>query len=1263
MSSPQDGLNGQLLTSQSDSRPSSHASPSDPRQSTNYAASEPRTSMQMDDDRRSGELEGSTLDSSSREGEKGSQRHRHGHNSGGFLLDTPFISSSKILRSTHQRQQHQSEATGAVKREAPEPEIVVPKRKSRRPWHRHKHSVGSSPLATAVTNASNAEEIPQHTLEPSAFAPNTQPAQRPTSATAPSPAVGLDTDPAQIVNLALNLSESRRRNYAGRFPSTPTSASRKLSQPSFALAENNAHRLSGGYWQQNPYGPRSPSYAHPVSTYRSGPRHAYTIPRELSDTTSLAPIAVDNDLQPDYEFSAATLARAEKARTHFELFFEYLRLLPHLPPLRPSRRGSSSSSESSDEDEVLTGRVYNPLQCIRNRKVRYREKCPIDTEAEGWHDVARVHEWVNAIEARDETGHDDPDACVRLPPFQYAHMEKPAVDEKDADRSTTSPSSSTRRPFGTSAVKTRRPRLDWIVTPAELLADAAWLEDPVNKAKILDKDNNKLYPNPALLKRVEWKYSHSIASNEPISEEQENLETGEYGPSGSLPSFQHSTQKGRHIGRGRHRHRLHESLRHATSPNNSDKDGKSSWRKSLMRSDSSSSDTSDDESWRGRARHSHWRQRLHGVRERSRDDDQHRRSKSLIRQSQESSKNVMADDTTHRDASAAVYASSASPPELRIDRGRPPAVKRVRTSMSSTGTTGDRDDPRMSFEDQDSTAPNSPLCGSHFPSIAVNLSPPSSRSPSPTKKALPSRLIGSLHERSRSKQRNKFESEEPIYETSPESPTIDKRRTLDSNFDPFERAEQLDSVPATDVSPSSPEGRGNSEIRREGSKGNRFSQESKLRGIFKGGRIAELVGNEVSKVGDLIRKKDAHGHSRKSSAASSMISDYNDSDDEKGNGGSKSSAKNLIKRLPTFSDDNNRLSRKETEKDVPKAFNSNLPTFTSPFKHDGDNRKLLDSESSSGPQGTSTTKADDAAHYESDEAVPQLSQPIPRSMPSVNDRKDSYGFTPSLNVWSEQITPRKRQNRDVYEPYASGRPPITGLANADVSSISSRKRRPTISTRAWSISERSMTTIGEPDLTDKREIERVKALLLSSGIKAREICRRAESVRDPPPDFLIRSLPNPNDPVPCVPEFEEFDCAARNFVRTFENRRSSLRQSMDRFSGRTSPSLRHELEKLETLVSQSLTPRVRAAAIEAETLTTQLNTTSTLAVKELSDALERGVRKRNRRFRWVRRTGFVLLEWLLVGVMWWVWFIVMIFKVGRGVWRATVSSIRWVLWL
>jgi hypothetical protein len=120
---------------------------------------------------------------------------------------------------------------------------------------------------------------------------------------------------------------------------------------------------------------------------------------------------------------------------------------------------------------------------------------------------------------------------------------------------------------------------------------------------------------------------------------------------------------------------------------------------------------------------------------------------------------------------------------------------------------------------------------------------------------------------------------------------------------------------------------------------------------------------------------------------------------------------------------------------------------------------------------------------------------------------------------------------------------------------------------------------------------------------------------------------------------------------------------MHHFTTTTSSPLRTQLKDLESLINNSLAPRVRATADNAEDLCVQLNTTSTLAVKSLSDALDRGVRKRRRRLRWVRRAGFVVLEWALVGMLWWVWLIVMAFKLMRGVLRGAVSGTRWILWL
>lgn len=1207
------------------------------------------------------QLEGSTLGSSSRDGEtrkrsSHSQRERQQRRTqsssgtgGGFLLDTAFLtpSASKFLRggslyrrsqpqAQHQAQSSPSEASGStgsgsgkrrVSAEA-QPELVVPKKKSRRPWHRnHKPSLGSSPLGKEVTNASTAaEEIPPH----HASFDDTH-ARAASAATNGSPTIGLDTDSAQIVNLALNLSESRRRSYQGRFVSSPIPGSgggRRISYGGQSHPSQGHHRVSG--------------YTAPEDGSRAFPHSMQQVGKESPTLSGLGFRTVDDGLrQVPYEPSQATLARAEKARVHFELFFEYLRLLPHLPPLRITEQEPASGTASQTSDGVPSSRVYNPLQAIRNRKVRFREKCPIDTESEGWHDVARVHEWVNSIEENHGDQKYEPDQCVLLPPFHSQRQEDHPAEERHADGVTSSPASSLRRG---NTVKLRRPRIDWITSPAELLADAAWLEDGLNKTKIVDKDGNRLYPESTEFKRAGKEISNPMLIKVPTLDQQEI--SGEEVSSPVLPSFHHSAPRDAR-GRGRHRHRLQNSLHISGSRSASEKGRKSKFRRSVMGSSSSSStSTSDDESSRGRGR-SHWGRRLNSKLEGAILD---KRISDLRDQESPSSPKFgefSRDDVAKRMASAPTQASQLPSPETRLDSGGQ-GLDPPRGSISSATSTGDKDYLRTSM---DSTAPNSPSYAGYFPSIAVNLSPPSSRSPSPARKALP-RMRGPFHERNRSRRRNKLEVGGPTDESSPEPNALQRKETVD--IDPLERVESFELTPVPDRLSSDERP---SELRRMGStKGQKpFGlQESKLRGIFKGGRIAEIVGNEVSRVGDLIWKKDSSLGQLRRSSTSSDESDYRDSDREKGaTGDSKSGSKALLKRLPTSSDEGQQ-SRRETE-DSSKSFMPNLPTFTSPFKQDeGDPRKssdlqlTVDSQQSSARDGGRTTNAEVSRTRNTNAGM------------FMGENRRGYGLEPALDIFREQNRPKIK---DPSEPFSLTRPPVTGLANVDP-----RKRRPTLSeaTRSWSISDRSVTALATADqnLADKREIERVRALLLTSGVKAREICRRQETVRSTPADFLVKSLANNASAlISRVPQIEEFDLAARNLVHTFETTRSTFQHSMTCFSTMTSPSLKTELENLENLINQSLTPRVRAAAADAETLSTQLNTTSTLAVKQLSDALDKGIRKRNRRFRWVRRVGFVLLEWVVVGVMWWVWLIVMMFKITRGIWRGAVSGIRWVLWL
>ncbi|KAG6026275.1 hypothetical protein E4U41_001288, partial [Claviceps citrina] len=70
-----------------------------------------------------------------------------------------------------------------------------------------------------------------------------------------------------------------------------------------------------------------------------------------------------------------------------------------------------------------------------------------------------------------------------------------------------------------------------------------------------------------------------------------------------------------------------------------------------------------------------------------------------------------------------------------------------------------------------------------------------------------------------------------------------------------------------------------------------------------------------------------------------------------------------------------------------------------------------------------------------------------------------------------------------------------------------------------------------------------------------------------------------------------------------------------------------------------------------------------LRVKAVVDTMSKMLRRRRRRLRWVRRAVWLTVEWLLVGLMWYVWAMVMILRVLLGMGRGVVGSVRWLLWL
>ncbi|KAK2795770.1 hypothetical protein FQN52_003619 [Onygenales sp. PD_12] len=1220
--------------------------PSPHSHSTRLRSTTPSTSTTAD-------LEGTTLDGGSRDDgripapfpdhSRPPRRHRN-RTSSSFLLESGSAGGlgggvrgsapgSRPSPYPVRTPETQRAAKGKGKRGSEEPEVVVSKRAAAGGYRRDGSlgvGVGSSPLGRSVASASPGGA--------DASASASQQGQRPV------PSVGFDTDPAQIVNLALNLSESRRRNVSGRVVSGNVTVARGPRVVSgHGAPVGDAYRFPSQDGEGGRHSPRVSSQLAPASTSTSTAavaRHGSVGRnqplRQNVERSPASPMANMSSMQYEYipfEVSSATLARADKARKHFELFAEYLRLLPHLPPLpNPVENGGAAGASSVSDRGAALGRVYNPLQYIRNRKVRYREKCAIDSEADGWENVEKVQNWVDLVVNADEGSRHEPDQCILLP-----KIEPDMRIEEWSKAVPQTPNNNTRIHSGADSGKPRRPRMDWVTSPADLLADSAWLEEESNKLKIEDRDGNRLYPPNTLLKKVPLKGSEPPPP-EIISTEVLNTIHGEGFPLPEhLPTFHPATPR-HHASssRGHRKHKLVSSIHPSPSEHSSANGSKSRWRRTLSRSSESSSDSSSDEheGW-----HHRGRRRFTRLSRKTTESDNLGISTQKIsdvksRTPQNSSSPAV---VTHP---ADVKSESARPPILppldtNTSRQRPVSLPRnhYRFPSSSKSERKKEDIPHPSHAAADDSRPTSP--SRPIPDITFNLSPPSSRAPSPSKSPI-SRLIDSRRRLGSSKESNSDVAGKYMLDQSTPDLTPHKRLVgIDSPaFSSDTKLASYGDDKGRNNGPSHPESPA------KGYK-SQSHQESKLRGIFKSGRIAEIVGSEVSKVGDYIRKKDSQGHSRQSSSASSILSsEYADADDEDVE--TKRRQKSYGARLPTSLSETNSLVRKDTRKESSKYHPPNLPTFTSPFKQ-GEILQACETNAratASQPQlGESSVNANDS----------HLLTPIPT-------RSDVDGYTSGLELMDTRV------DENLYRQVSRDRPPVTGLTNLTVSAT--QPRRPTLSeaTRNWSMSSRS---IGGIYPVDQREIARVRAHLLSSGIKAQEICRQAQLIRDSPPILMV-AKPDTSpgaDTMPRVPRSEEVSTAARTLMTQFDHQVTAIQHSLSTFSSSTSPSLKSQLDQLDALVNTTLTPRIRAVTMEADKLTSDLATTNTLKLKQLHASLDQGIRKRKRRFRWVSRVGFVLLEWAVVGAMWWVWLVVMMWKVVRGVWRGGVGGVRWILWL
>ncbi|KAG0645672.1 hypothetical protein D0Z07_8744 [Hyphodiscus hymeniophilus] len=1191
---------------------------------------------------------------------RGSHRSHRSRNSGGFLLSNPVFEPPSTVHQTtdHAPKRASTDHKGKAALRAPE------KRHSKR-RSGVGLGIGGSPLAANVTIVGTNGVGGDSTTD-------RIDGDDSTSATKPpgAPGPGFDVDSTQIVNLALNLSESRRA--ARRNVSSP------LPPPTPSFGESFAGGSLRHHLQQQRKSSRnvSPKPDRGDRAVTASPR--FTSGQKINSPLKPA-LELDQDGQYHYHFSASTLARAEKAKNLIELMAQYRRLLEYVPPLKPQalERHATANSAILESPIGVTrtssttapvprplGREYNPLQYIRNRKVRARERRAIDGDAQGFGDVEKVSSWVDQVSQEASLEDSQTADCLSMPTFSKA-----------ADFAA-SPHNSPTSTFGKAHAtqsKIKRPRVDWITNPADMIADIFWLEQDDNKKSIEDRHGRMIFSRSTELKRPVSRRadesesqgtSGSVIKREPARSPDLRIDT-------KLPEFRSvRVDSDKHVDMATSRAR--QKLREATRMHGQNGSIHHFLHaRSHSRSDSNSSDSEAV---------SRPRRRRSGT------TDSHDRGTDILEKqmmemlASESRNGKWGSEDVQSDA---IFDSIEPPNSGRKDNlvkaqntlghSKPGSITNKETSSRrgsfQNGSSGRASlevpgsGARSSLEELDSTAPNSPqlkalkASNSFIPSIGMDLSPPSrSRQPSPTRNPL-SRVKSRFnhyqgHNRDRSRSRvpevetilmplsTASNSKEP----KPDSPVTPEKQKR--SMSPVKKVNTVDSA--------------KSSIRKGGGirKTKTVEEAAGVRGLFKGSR------NPVARVSDFIWKKEFSpiGPSSGFSTDESDVEDIRTVSEKK-------DSRNSSIAMQHSSDDVQIVS---PPKEKP-SYLGEMPTFTSPFPElRGRPTRARSDEASGSPvkedrQAREERRKSSRAHMlkyppridvqnasptSSPDFPPQDRYQVDASVSDIDSRRGSFATEASgAEAGLDAILgiPGKRGNM----PFASG---LLKLEASNSHRLSSGGKR------HWSISDRGVSVHRGP--MTKQEIARVKVLLLSSGIKAKEIARRAaeaKGIRDTEERVYAEILPMAQQKIGPVPKSQQHILAARILADDIQLSSEMWQASADNFTGVTMQNLLTRIDALRGRVTDDLTPMTRKAADEADEVSKDLVTSQTLKVKRITDSMDKMMRQRRRRFRWLRRGGWLMVEWALVGVMWLVWFVVVFVRIIMAVGNGAVGVGRWLL--
>ncbi|KAJ4397636.1 hypothetical protein N0V93_001869 [Gnomoniopsis smithogilvyi] len=1067
-----------------------------------------------------------------------------------------------------------------------------------------------------------------------------------------------DMDSTQIVSMALNLSESRR--LAQRRIGSQTLPPRLASLPS--------DNMTGGTLRQQLQQQRRASRTmSPRPDRDAAPRISSSGKLNGNGTLQPAFEPIGNEGSYRYNFSNSTLARAQKAKDYMELLAQYRRVIELLPPLKPNSLSKVSTSElfpsmpMSLDTVNLTGQIgrpYDPLQYIRNRKVRARERKTIDGESQGFGDVSRVTDWIDDVAKWVATRQIRTPGSPALPPFSGA----------DVFSMEHSPPAQISR-VANATVKTKRPRNDWVIEPADLLADIYWLEQDDHKKLVENRHWQRVFPQDSGLYRpLSRATDEPSPSNNPLSAAQPSA-NGAKGLNGKS-TIDHATSSTR--GKAREKLREIRGFHRHSGLSHGDKQNHSRLRVRRDSSSSSSSSDSDVRSWRGTLG----------------DNDKDILEKQMMEMMERDAREAKEQEAQHSqetevkplkplpsDIAAArppMSISDSTTPsrqpshsEFRIDARvveDKATAGRSRTSSPQRPSRESLDVPslrgrRMSIGSE-SSVPNSPdyrgsLRDNYFiPGIGADLSPTSSRAGSPSRNPL-----------SRVKQIFRDRSRDRVVERHYETISVEKEGYADFAA---KAASRLPSTPGlgSDKAPLQsrtssvgPDSKLVSRPTGDSQKSHRKSNSLRLvdpgaglRSLFKGPRIDSVLKSGVSKVSDLFWKKESE-----EDGSDSAASLFDDSDDES-RGRRKQT--DSVSPTPSLRDISIQPKQEGHYLEVMPAF---LPASEYKGRHSRNGSENM-------PVSRTTSRRSTRFELLKPPRIDISAATDPPSEPNKDQVPDATDVEARPVRIREEFGQGDRQQSLVRGSEARNGVSAESIRNSRHFSIAGRDLSP------------------QRGAISKHEIARLRTMVLSSGVMAMEMSRRANEVTTLTTDTtcdtnsVLCALGNKvawPEIVQLVSEDQRqellakavsqaglFPITAHVLGTAIHSSRQRWKSEAESFKHRIRAELINgRIEQLRQRVGLDLTALTRTAAEEADEVGGDLVDGQRRKVKAVMDVIDKLLRRRRRRFRWVRRAGWLALEWLLVGFMWYVWFVVMIARIFLGVGKGMVRSFRWLLWL